>query len=155
MSSRARVRLAYRRIGTTAPRWWLSCFDLSTEFHLFAAEHARREADGNADTAWIVKPAIGTHGVGHHIIRSVAQAAAILHTDRARGAGDRVAQLLVRAPLCALTREEQLCTPGQLGVPGAGRKLDLRVFVIVRSFAPELEIYRHAHFYARLCGKCV
>jgi hypothetical protein len=49
------------------PNWWLPCFDLSTEFHLFAEEHSRR-TDQGLSNRWILKPAVGTRGMGHRII---------------------------------------------------------------------------------------
>ena len=144
-------RFCFSRAGdpASAPFWWLPCFDMATEFHLFAAEHSRRTTMGE-DNVWIVKPAVGTRGAGHHIVRTVAEAAAVVRGDKS---GDRVAQLLVTSPLCAVSRKEQLRLPRQLALPCKGRKLDLRIFVLVRSFAPTLEIFRHSHCYARLCNK--
>mmetsp|Transcript_24841 Transcript_24841/g.49648 ORF Transcript_24841/g.49648 Transcript_24841/m.49648 type:complete len:524 (-) Transcript_24841:84-1655(-) len=218
-----------------APPWWLPCFDLSTEFHLFAQEHNRRcralNSFGTEDAAaatlspcehrkvaWILKPAIGTHGIGHVLVDSLWEAAQVVREETSRqqasgGGGnrpcDRVAQLLVMSPLLALSREEEeeekrkraVLVDSTLGRDGAraaqqpqpsqeegeeekagiegvgqeegklpppprgptmarggakktgsshGRKFDLRVFVLVRSFSPTPEIYRHAHVYARL-----
>jgi hypothetical protein len=68
------------------PNWWLPCYDLSTEFHLFVEEYQRRYAlqyqpDSNvslpstssissliSENRWIIKPAQGTRGQGHRIV---------------------------------------------------------------------------------------
>jgi hypothetical protein len=146
---------------STAPAWWLPCYDLSTEFHLFRADYVRRNEEGGDDNCWIVKPAQGTRAQGHTVITpamglaDVATAApqlppALLQqlrgappdadsTAGAAGApshdGDKVAQLFVRHPLLAL-----------------GRKFDVRAYVFVRSFVP-FEAYVHALHYARLANK--
>lgn len=54
------------------PKWWLPCYDLSTEFHFFVEEVIKRSSSGDNDTCdsntWIIKPAQGTRGLGHHIL---------------------------------------------------------------------------------------
>lgn len=133
--------------GGVSPKWWLPCFDLSTEFHLFADEYKTRLETGSPNR-WIIKPAQGTRGLGHQIVASqdtsgLQQAAAFapqltndllyltagcasgrnterIHAETLQFDGvDRVAQLLVDKPLLALSR-----------------KFDVRVFVFVRSFEP-------------------
>lgn len=78
------------------PRWWLPCYDLITEFHLFAHDYnsrlratiAAQNAQINdlqaqthlqsqtqhlalsANNSWIVKPAMGARGLGHVIVSS-------------------------------------------------------------------------------------
>lgn len=52
-----------------APKWWLPCYDLTTEFHYFADEILRRSMDPNALNTWILKPARGTHAFGHYILK--------------------------------------------------------------------------------------
>ena len=55
-----------------APSWWLPCFDLSTEFHLFREEYERRKHHGETNS-WILKPSQGTRaqviplGSSHYI----------------------------------------------------------------------------------------
>lgn len=134
-------------VNGVSPKWWLPCFDLSTEFHLFAEEYKARVADGSPNR-WIIKPAQGTRGLGHQIVSSqdmvgLQQAAAFTpllsnellyqtagctngrNTDRIHpetlplDGVDRVAQLLVDKPLLV-----------------QGRKFDVRTFVFVRSFEP-------------------
>ena len=107
--------------GLEAPAWWLPAFDLATEFHLF-----RARCDDDADSegaAWIVKPAQGTHARGHAIVRSAREVALLA----ARNDCDRVAQRLVTRPLLV-----------------HGRKFDLRVYCVVRAFAPHLDAAVHA-----------
>jgi len=112
-----------------APGWWLPCFDLSTEFHLFAAEHRRRGESGAPNT-WIIKPSQGARAQGHILARGLAECAAA-----APPGTEKVAQLLVRSPLTA-----------------RGRKFDMRWFVLVRSFVP-FEAWVHELAYARLANK--
>lgn len=87
------------------------------------------------DNCWIAKPAQGARGQGHELLlgAAVARDACALAGG---GDGDRVAQLLVTRPLTVL-----------------GRKFDLRVVVIVRSFAPVFEAYMHTQLYARLANR--
>jgi hypothetical protein len=54
---------------SSPPSWWLPCYDLSTEFHLFAAEYERRRGSGE-DNCWIVKPSQGTRAQGHTVVTS-------------------------------------------------------------------------------------
>ena len=134
-------------VNGVGPKWWLPCFDLSTEFHLFAEEYNARLKSGSSNR-WIIKPAQGTRGLGHQIVFSqdaagLQQAAAFApqlsndllyktagcahgrNTDRIHpetlqlDGVDRVAQLLVDRPLLV-----------------QGRKFDIRTFVFVRSFEP-------------------
>ena len=46
------------------------------------AEHARRAAAGEPN-AWILKPAVGTHGVGHVLVRTLGEAAAVFRQGTA------------------------------------------------------------------------
>eukprot|EP00667_Euglena_gracilis_P010235 EG_transcript_10416 len=116
-------------VPATAPAWWLPCYDLTTEFHLFAEEHRRREEAGEPNT-WIIKPAQGTRAHGHTFAARLGDCA-----KAAPIGSDKVAQLLVRTPLTA-----------------RGRKFDMRWFVLVRSFVP-FEAYAHQLAYARLANK--
>lgn len=116
------------------PRWWLPCFDLSTEFHHFRHEYLQR-SELDVNNFWIVKPCIGTQARGHRIfsiesgLEEIAQYVTRLHieqdADDPRGfviktdKVDSIAQLLVTSPLCVL-----------------GRKFDIRAYVFVRSFEP-------------------
>ncbi len=66
------------------PDWWLPCYDLSTEFHLFAKEFQERckyneeislqplayegEIKKNKSNHWFVKPCGGTRALGHRIL---------------------------------------------------------------------------------------
>lgn len=134
-------------VNGVAPKWWLPCFDLSTEFHMFAEEHHARQKASMVNR-WIIKPAQGTRGLGHQIVCSedltgLQQAAAFapmltndllyltagcshgrnterIHPETLTLDGvDRVAQLMVDKPLLV-----------------QGRKFDIRTFVFVRSFEP-------------------
>jgi hypothetical protein len=126
----------------------LPCFDLSTEFHLFADEYQTRLLN-SAPNRWIIKPSQGTRGFGHRIVsgqdKAGLQLAAALaplisddllylvagadsaettaeriHPETISHNGvDRVAQLLVDMPLLVRSR-----------------KFDIRTFVFVRSFEP-------------------
>ena len=42
-----------------SPSWWLPCFDLTTEFHLFREDYERRKRQGEMNS-WILKPSQGT-----------------------------------------------------------------------------------------------
>ena len=58
--------------NSVAPFWWLDCFDLSTEFHLFRREFLSHFSSSSPSSPtkindWIVKPAQGTHAIGHQI----------------------------------------------------------------------------------------
>ena len=133
-------RYCYR--GDTPPSWWLPCFDMSTEFHLFYEEYIRRTS-AREDNWWILKPSQGGRGQGHKIAFSVSdpdncpiqEVASFCNPFGANNENDKVAQLLVQRPVLA-----------------RGRKFDLRLFVVVRSFCP-FEAYVHNTFYARLANK--
>lgn len=123
------------------PAWWLPCYDLSTEFHLFAHDYNTRLHDPQRpNNRWIIKPAQGTQGHGHQLVISEDKAGITtaackspcvplsslpaplptsLATLYAPHTGDRVAQLLVERPLLI-----------------DDRKFDIRCFVFVRSFEP-------------------
>lgn len=128
------------------PKWWLPCYDLSTEFHFLSVEYKRREKYGLSNK-WIIKPAQGTRGLGHIIVDDkagligIANAAPLLksfdnpNSETNNTTTDRIAQLLVEKPLLV-----------------NGYKFDLRVFVVVRSFIP-FDAYVHNLFYARLANK--
>ena len=124
-----------------APFWWLPCFDVSTEFHLLYKEYNHRR-ESNQDNWWILKPSQGCRGQGHKVVYSSSNTESSLSEIAQHcspfdneNSSDKVAQLLVQRPLLAL-----------------GRKFDLRLFVVVRSFCP-LEAYVHNVFYARLANK--
>lgn len=66
----------------TPPDWYLPCWDLSTEFHLFAKDYLTRhyqsnkagevsDSESESSNDWIIKPAQGTRGMGHKIVQSV------------------------------------------------------------------------------------
>lgn len=120
-----------------APFWWLPCFDLSTEFHLFVREF-ERGVNNTEQQGWIIKPNQGARGKGHVFvltrkptdIKRVCMAAPMFG-----GGGDKIAQQLVIHPLCVRKR-----------------KFDLRVFAFVRSFSP-FEVYMPHFYYARLANK--
>jgi hypothetical protein len=142
------VRQYCRDTDGNLPYWWLPCFDLSTEFHLFAEEHRKRFQAGLSNR-WILKPAQGARGMGHRIVEDstdqglhfsaifappinditvtkLAGVDSFEDVENVIGATpmnydgmDRVAQLLVDQPL--LMRD---------------RKFDMRCFVLVRSFEP-------------------
>lgn len=118
------VRRYCHDIEGNPPAWWLPCFDLATEFHLFYNEVNHRQ-EAQANNIWIIKPAQATRGAGHYIAMQgeddidastiLAQAA----DPVVNNTGDRVAQLLVRAPLLI-----------------SKKKFDLRIFTVVKSFEP-------------------
>ena len=130
------------------PYWWLPCYDLSTEFHMFAWEYEKNEKQQIKETSdayrnsWIVKPAQMAQAQGHMVFPQestcLKDIAIFVHESTTlpnRSGGDKVAQKLVRKP--ALIR---------------GRKMDLRVAVVVRSFAAPFEAYMSEYFYARLAN---
>ena len=141
--------------GGVSPYWWLPCYDLSTEFHLFSWEYKQNELkrqaylDADAESRvsssssssssnnWIIKPAQLAQARGHKVfpqnktcLKDMAMWCAF------SDGGDKVAQKLVSKP--ALIRN---------------RKIDLRVAVSVRSFAAPFEAYMSEYFYARLANK--
>lgn len=109
------------------PSWWLPCFDLSTEFHFFTNEVQRRARLGESNH-WILKPAQGSRSIGHRIVIAsdpeeiLRECAEPVIKDSAI---DRVAQLIVDKPVLF-----------------ERRKFDLRLFVVVKSFAPLQGIYK-------------
>jgi hypothetical protein len=119
------------------PPWCPVTFDLATQSHLLAAYHADATA-GTAGTArapqppptWIVKLAAGTHSADPCVTDSLP---CVLRYAASAPGGDRVAQLYERAPLL-------LC---------GGRKVDLRVYVAVKDFAP-LDAAVHRGYYGRV-----
>ena len=130
------------------PFWWLPCYDMSTEFHLFAQEYENlRIAEAmSTDTvyrnSWILKPAKLAQGKGHRVFSSrqssLKDIATFVYEEELEegGKGDRVAQQLVSKP--ALIR---------------GRKMDLRLLVVVRSFMEPFEAFMCEYYYARLANK--
>ena len=138
-----------------SPAWWLPCFDLSTEFHLFY-EAFNANASKGAANRWIIKPSQGTRGFGHQIVSSsgveglqTAASMAPIYPDtlllsmagesnvsgntKSYDGVDRVAQLLVDQPLLVHKR-----------------KFDIRCFVLVRSFEPF-----DGRFCTCLCTDCL
>ena len=128
--------------GNAPPSWWLPCFDVSTEFHLLYKEHLERRYNFEPNW-WILKPGQGCRGQGHKIFFSpddphncsMADLSANCDPFDRENSSDKVAQLLVQNPMLVL-----------------GRKFDLRLFVVVRSFCP-FDAYVHNNFYARLANK--
>ena len=122
-------------------QWWLPCFDLSTEFHLFFHAVHNRHATMQHNL-WIIKPAQGSRGVGHYIacspdgdVEGVLRTSAACIMESPPEGSEYVAQLLVRDPLLVY-----------------GRKFDLRLFVVIKSFIP-FEGYMHKWYFARLANK--
>ena len=132
------------------PEWWLPCYDLSTEFHLFVSDYRDRLAtvrngsgsDSQAcHNSWIVKPAGGTRALGHTIVTSADEAglrriAALCpkvdilfsSTDPTTVTGVRPLSTPVGDKIAQLLIYRPLCV--------YEKKFDLRVFVLVRSFVP-------------------
>lgn len=146
-----------------APEWWLPCFDLTTEFHLFIKEIFAREY-GERNNNWIIKPANGSRGLGHYIayssssIDSNAQdtsvemfddfhcSSEILESPRVIAAWEMISRICnyisflpeIKSSDASRTINKdfvaQLIVPKPLTV--YNRKFDLRVFVFVKSFVP-------------------
>lgn len=138
--------------GYCAPQWWLPCFDLSTEFHLFAAEYRKRATatganiadssvlpdSGSETNCWIIKPARGTRGIGHLIVTSsdeaglqqIAQSCPMLQLEYEEGRIVGINAFRQRP----MDRIAQLLVTRPLLVKK--RKFDLRLFVFIRSFVP-------------------
>lgn len=138
----------YCYVDGKAPDWWLPCFDLSTEFHLFAEEHQRRSS-GQLSNRWIIKPAQGTRGFGHRIVEDYQAtglhfaamfAPALPDNVLAALAGvtslEEVGKLIDSEPIAhdGMDRVAQLLVDNPVLVKD--RKFDLRYFVLVRSFEP-------------------
>jgi hypothetical protein len=133
-------RYCFRRDGSddkrqVEPEWWLPCYDTSTEFHLLYNDFLYRLRTGQSND-WIVKPAQGTRAQGHRVVFGTDDASDLANAcSPFDNSGDKVAQLLVSRPLLV-----------------HGKKFDLRVIVVVRSFDP-FDAYVHNFFYARLANK--
>jgi len=130
----------------------LPCFDLSTEFHLFAEEYRRRrrtaasssiaEATGaevhTASNCWIVKPAQGARGIGHVIVASgdkmglqrIGKTCPMIELEYQEGNIVGVNAFRQKP----VDRIAQLLVTRPLLV--LKRKFDLRLYVFVRSFVP-------------------
>jgi hypothetical protein len=141
----------YCFIDAKAPAWWLPCYDLRTEFHLFAAEHKHRAA-ATLTNRWIIKPAQGSRAIGHRVISNPSSSG--LHDAAICTSSflpDEVAQAMVgvgseeelRAVLGdtkeipsfdGMDRVAQLFAEHPLLING--RKFDMRFFVLVKSFYP-------------------
>lgn len=142
------VRKHCYKADGSAPVWWQPCYDLSTEFHLFAHDYKQRlqhnrlanKIHERKNNRWIIKPAQGTRGMGHKLLLSqdeeglrqaacyaprilehqlpVPLSSAQKH-DFDESTSDRIVQLLVEHPLLI-----------------DDRKFDIRCYVFVRSFEP-------------------
>lgn len=109
--------------GGLHPPWFPPAYDLSTELHYLLREIQKEEEEKEEKgkkprrlPSWIIKPAAATRSLGLAVSASAATLAAF--ALRAAAGGDRVAQRYVERPV--LTR--------------TGRKFDLRLCVVVRSF---------------------
>lgn len=125
------------------PFWYLPCFDLSTEFHHFRNFYQEQQSNcGENETDWIIKPAQGSHALGHAIFpyksTKLKDIAKYVYESMMSDPfdGDRVAQKLVSKPALIFAR-----------------KMDLRVIVVVRSFEP-FSAFMSETYYARLAN-CV
>ena len=135
------------------PEWWLPCYDLSTEFHLFESDYRDRltavRNDCGSDSqachsSWIVKPAGGTRALGHVVVTSADEAG--LHritalcpkVDILYSSTDPIIPITPTSvrPLSSPVGDKvaQLLIYRPLCV--YEKKFDLRVFVLVRSFVP-------------------
>ena len=130
----------------TAPSWWLACFDLSTEFHLFSEEFNRVDSVNLAREAgvlalgnkWVIKESQGTHSKGTKVVSTIKQASDYVSSE-ANSKNEYVAQQLVENPLLV-----------------GGRKFDLRVWIFVRAFSDDpdkFEAYMSKFFHARVSNK--
>jgi len=166
--------------GLTPPSWWLPCFDLSTEFHLFAQFYRQSFEDGRIGS-WIVKPSQGTRGKGHRVIPApdkdsseVKDISCYFERGLAAVAGSapqyridpRTEGLQEEIKNGQTPSEEESDGNEHYALDGdkvaqllveypllvKGRKFDLRLFVLVRAFEP-FEAYLHQLFYARLANK--
>ena len=122
-----------------SPRpWRLDAFDLETELPAFV--RASRDHDPPR-SRWMVKPAQLARGRGVMLADSVELVVASMRTN----AGDIVAQEYLERPLCV---------PSLGGAAEPRNKFDVRLVVVVRSFAPVLEAWAAVGaLYARVALK--
>jgi len=168
--------------GLTPPSWWLPCFDLGTEFHLFTQYYRQSFEDGHIGS-WIVKPSQGTRGKGHRVIPAIDKYSVELKETTPWSPLERgLAAVAAAAPQYRIDlrmnglHEEEIKDGQPNSVKGdgyeqyahdgdkvaqllvefpllvKGRKFDLRMFVLVRAFEP-FEAYMHQLYYARLANK--
>jgi len=141
-------RHAYKTPGdpTTAPDWWLSCFDLSTEFHLFTEEFQRIKGVNNGTEVgmpllgnkWVIKESQGTHSQGSKVVSTLKEASNYISCD-INSDKEYIAQQLVETPLLV-----------------NGKKFDLRVWIFIRAFGntqEDFEGFMSKFFHARVSNK--
>ncbi|CAK0782888.1 hypothetical protein CVIRNUC_006083 [Coccomyxa viridis] len=118
------------RSEDVVPSWYPPTYDLATEVQFFV-KHFRQIADAGQDNHWVVKPAQGARSMDLCLTDSEAMLV------RMRGApgGDRVVQKYIPQPV--LYKD---------------RKFDLRVYLVVRSFA-ENDAYLYRSWYGRIANK--
>eukprot|EP01036_Dinobryon_divergens_P025701 gene25703-34278_t len=157
------------------PEWWLPCFDVSTQFHLFADFYRQSSSAGRVGS-WIMKPSQGTRGKGHRVFPAPSlnrDQAAVVVAESDSEEREALKNIALASPLLAnaarhlpqresrADNDEMMDSNGQDYIIQLlverpllvkGRKFDLRLFVFVRSFSP-FEAYMHELFYARLANK--
>ncbi|GMH48306.1 hypothetical protein TrVE_jg9363 [Triparma verrucosa] len=121
---------AYCYVNDVKPKWWLECYDMSTEFHLF------KERWEGGFGKWVIKESKGTHSKGTKVVGTVEEAAEFLEEN---GGKEYIAQEVVMRPMLV-----------------GGRKFDLRVWCFVRSFGDgkeQFEGYVSKFVHARVSNK--
>ncbi|BDA45757.1 Tubulin-tyrosine ligase-like protein 12 [Coccomyxa sp. Obi] len=112
------------------PSWFPTTYDLATEVHFFLQDYKKR-AEAGQDNHWVVKLAQGTHSTDV----CLTNCAELIVRYREAPGGDRVVQKYITKPVLY-----------------EGRKMDLRVYLVVRSFA-EADAYLYRQWYARVANK--
>ncbi|KAK9904252.1 hypothetical protein WJX75_007747 [Coccomyxa subellipsoidea] len=111
------------------PSWFPATYDLATEPQFFLQDY-RQRAKGGQDNHWVVKLAQGTHSTDVCLTDS----AELITRYREAPGGDRVVQKYIEKPVLF-----------------KGRKMDLRVYLVVRSFA-DADAYLYCEWYARVAN---